>query len=227
MPTLPSPPVVLLFSLSALGPLLVACSDSVSGVDPADDLDDSGWYVEFEYTGARTGTFAASGRAEIDQSGRLTNEGSFVLGFVAPGGGGANGWWNVTAFQETEFPVGNIVLFEADGPPDTGDYDLLDEAVGLADFTVEVIDGDVQESEASTLHDFVSGTLVLTEVTQTTIAGTFQGEAWDLEEESNVLTIVNGRFLVPIVEGPTWAALETDAEARVLRSPAGRHAAPD
>lgn len=199
--------------------LLAACGDSTGSGSKTATGPGS---LSFTYSGARAGTFSASG--ELQQ-----NSTSFVKQPFAVGVRSRQG--NVSAISIVSYlPVtsatGHMVLLGIPEISGTGNIDLSgDNCTSLCPVALLLYDTnpDLEEEDDSQLFGFVAGTVSVTSNSNGHLKGTFSGTAENFEGDS-VLTITNGAFDVPI---RSESSLSLDrAVARPTRM-LERHAKPE
>jgi hypothetical protein len=177
--------------------LLAACGDDA---DPTRPLNPTGT-VSFEYTGAETGSFHASGGVVRDAAGR-PRYGNFGAGYhnrdtVA-----------VTAFQTISEPRGHalalgILRLAAAGTVTLDPTHCAPPApcgLGAVALDTEVRAFQALLGAPGRLYLFRSGAIVVTSLSADRVQGTFQGEAVALANPAHVIQVANGSFDVPLID---------------------------
>ncbi|MFL5538464.1 MAG: hypothetical protein ACJ8J0_05700 [Longimicrobiaceae bacterium] len=177
-------------ALAAAAITLSACGDS-TGSDAASGS------LAFSYTGARSGSYSATG------SFRRTSDSTFARQPFAVGAKGTeNGvsFVSLLAYQPVSATTGDLALFLL---PNVTGPTTLDLSPGCAaaecPLAAIIFDTDPQASEdESDVYTFESGTLAVTSVSGGRMRGTFSGTATQFFGGESV-TVTGGTFDVPLV----------------------------
>jgi hypothetical protein len=177
--------------------LLAACGDDADPVGPPNPTGT----ISFQYTGAETGSFHASGAVVRDAAGR-PRFGTFGAGYhnrdtVA-----------VTGFQALAEPRGHALALGILRLAATGTATLDPTqcappapcALGAVVLDTEVRAFQVLLGAPGRLYFFRSGVIVVTSLSADRVRGTFQGEAVALENPAHVILVANGSFDVPLID---------------------------
>jgi hypothetical protein len=181
----------LLTALAAATLALAGCKDSTGSKDIASGS------LAFSYTGARSGTYSASGAIHPTASGftkqpfasgvKLTNGGQNFVGIIS--------YVPVTASTGHEV----IIIFPSTA---AGQNVPLSDNCVTSDCPLAIVafetDPDLQEDNSDPFF-FTAGTLHVTSVSSTRITGTFSGVAEDFDG-TRTITITGGSFDVPLVD---------------------------
>jgi len=179
-------------ALAAASIALSACGDGTgsSGTTASGSL-------SFDYSGARSGSYRASGTFQRTSDSTFAKQ-PFAVG--ARGTVSGTTFVDLLSYQPVNAQTGHMVLielpnvtapatFSLNGSCDTDDCPLA----GL------VFDTDPSASEdSSDLYFFDTGTLQVTSVSSGRIRGTFSGTATQFLGEQTI-TVTNGTFDVPLV----------------------------
>lgn len=169
--------------------LFVACEPVMEPAVPGPEG------VKFSYSGARTGSFASTGNVMLDEAGlpaletfavaqRDTVEGLLLGSFRTSGG--ARGDLFILQIRGTE-PLAYTCGAVTGGPACYGHLYL------------EV--GTDHPTTAEQVYGISAGQVVLSEVGDTRMRGTFNLTLQHLEDPAKELSIENGTLDVPVVEG--------------------------
>lgn len=151
--------------------------------------------VKFNYSGALSGGFSASGTPKVD----IDNiKSSFAVAMRDD----STGMVAVAAFQIKSGTRGDMAVFIVE-KEEVGSYDMSFEdceencAMALFYFNVDFETGISEDS-----HAFISdsGAVKLTSVSAKQLKGTFSGSAIDLMDEDSKLKFTNGSFSAPVVD---------------------------
>lgn len=203
-------------SLAAALALTAACDDDGTGSGSNDRGS-----LSFAYSGAISGSYSASGTYEEDASGSYETDEPFAIGiryFDEPEG---EDFIDVFSYRPTSGGRGDILdlYFEDLGAERVVSLNLqaclqqdgtVGEGCGIGFFAFNVFPDDATESD---IWVTLSGTLLINEVSDTDIRGTFSGSLVNLGT-NQVITVSNGSFDVPLVD-------ENDlGQARITRGAA-------
>ena len=200
-------------ALAAASMALSACGDSTgsSGTTASGSL-------SFDYTGARSGSYRASGAFQ------RTSDTTFAKQPFAVGARGTISgvtFVDLLSYQPVDAQTGHMVLielpnvtapttFSLDGSCDTDDCPLA----------AVIFDTDPNASEDdSDLYFFETGTLQVTSVSSGRLRGTFSGTATEFLGDQTI-TVTNGTFDVPLVSQSFAGtrAVSATVKLRAMRS---------
>jgi hypothetical protein len=180
----------------SLAAALALAALTLSGCGDSTGLGSKTGSLSFSYSGARSGSFSASGEYRATTT-------SFVKQPFAVGSKGVeNGvaFISVLSYQPVTSTTGDvaIVLLPNVTAPTTLSLDSTcdTDACPLAAVVFDT-DPDVDEDE-SDFYVFDSGTLQVTSVASGRITGTFSGTATEFLSDA-AITVTNGTFDVPLV----------------------------
>jgi hypothetical protein len=177
--------------------LLVACGDDADPVGPPNPTGT----VSFQYTGAETGSFHASGAVVRNAAGH-PRFGTFAAGYHS------RDTVAITGFQALSDPRGHAlalgILRLATAGSVTLDPTQCAPPAPCALGAI-VLDTEVRAFQAllgapGRLYTFRSGAIVVTSLSADRLRGTFQGEAVALENPAQVIQVANGSFDVPLID---------------------------
>lgn len=195
-------------ALAAAAMALSACGDGTgsSGGTASGSLN-------FDYSGARSGSYRASGTFQ------RTSDTTFAKQAFAVGARGTISGTTVIdllSYQPGNAQTGNMVLIEL--PNATGPATFsLDASCGTDDCPLAAIifDTDPNASEdSSDLYFFETGAVQVTSVSSGRIRGTFSGTATEFVGDQTI-TVTNGTFDVPLVSQSFLGTRAVSATARL------------
>lgn len=187
--------------IGALGATLFAACDSTLG--PGGD-DPEG--VKFSYSGASSGSFASAGEAQQGGGGLPVLE-SFAVAQRDSIGGLLLG-----GFRKTGDTRGDLFILQIRGDaPDS--YTCAGVTGGPTCYGHLYIGVRTDASAAAEeVYGIQAGEVVLSEVGESRLKGSFQLTLQQIEDQSKTLTIENGSLDVPLVEGVFGASFACLAE---------------
>jgi hypothetical protein len=154
--------------------------------------------ASFSYTGDQGGVYEARGEF------RLVDSNTLQAGSWAVAGRDANGDLTVLAFSSPSGTRGTLLVLPLGRPTQGGTVSL--QCTGTQCPQAGVIFNALalgSRTATETLYGFTQGSVTIDTLTQTRIAGSFTGQAsfYDInfvQTPTRTLTVVNGRFGVPI-----------------------------
>lgn len=191
-----------------------ACGDD-SGTGPGGNTGENG-SVSFAATGGVQGNFNASGRPDIEDGGPA-ERGTWAAGVRAPEGLGVLGFKSRSASRADYFILAATAT-------QTGTYEIDTDCLaedGNCTGVMMLYNAPVDSAGIGTMCVLESGSVKVTQLTNTRAKGTFSGEGWCLDEdaaqeggEPEAWEISNGAFDVGL--------LAADGDIALQRTPAGR-----
>jgi len=207
-----------LTALAAATLVLAGCGDSTGSNNQI-----ASGSLAFGYTGARSGSYSASGAIHATTTGfvkepfaagvKLNDSGTDFVGIVA----------YVPVTTSTGHEV--LILFPkvAAGQSVSLSENCVSNSCPLAIVAFET-DPDLEEDDSDPFF-FTSGTLQVTSISGSRISGTFSGQAEDFDG-TRTITVTGGTFDVPLVSQSAFPAanraVPTPAVMRLKRAPAPR-----
>lgn len=190
--------------------LLAACNDSTG---PDQSPDPNAGSLGFSYSGARVGSYHASGVFQRAGGGPFVKQ-PFATGIrnQAPG----QQEMVLLSYTPVSAATGNMLLFIIPNVAGTGSYALHTDCTDDRDcpFAGVFFDTDpAVEEDGSEAFVFTAGTLNVTSASGGHLRGTFSGTASTLAGDA-VITVTNGTFDVPVQDGA--ALTRVPAATRLL-----------
>lgn len=193
-----------LFFAGLLAAFTAACGDG--GTEP--ELQTGS--LSFSYSGAESGTFAATGPLDVD-GGAPTSDGAAAQSYGTT-------FTRIAAVRMAGSNQADIIQFALPAVTGPGSFSLDMECLSASyggftcPFAVIGLSVPTQSPPPGSptvlpdgLYAFASGTITVTSVTATRIVGTFSGSAQSIEFDpsagAEVITVTNGTFDVPRLNG--------------------------
>ena len=169
---------------------LAACGDG-TGSDIASGS------LAFTYSGARNGSYSASGTFERTSDSTFARQ-PFAVG--ARGSDGATTFASILSYQPATSATGHLVLFSLPNvtAPATLTFDANCDAADCPVGGVIFDTNPDQSEDEADFYVFDSGTLEVTSVSSGRLRGTFSGTATEFFGDRSI-TITHGTFDVPLV----------------------------
>lgn len=195
---------------------LAACGGDSTGSDKASGS------LSFSYSGARSGSYSASGKYEELNGNSFTKREFAVATTDNSSGTPAIAMLSYNPVSSTR---GDLTLFAFTRPNSAGTIAVDDDncvsddcPLGLFAFNVNP---DVSSTTGETYYYLTKGTISVTAISSSNVSGTFQGKAVDLDS-GDTLRVTNGSFNVPIVSGIGGLSSRTPVDIPVLRARAAK-----
>jgi hypothetical protein len=206
---------ILKITLAGALALLAACNDTTGngGTDTGS--------LSFTYSGARAGTYSASGRFQARSTSFAKQP--FAIGARSSEAGVSE--VAVLSYLPVTTSTGHMLLLGLPGNSGTGSYSFDDSGCSGEDldcaFALLLFDTNPDlEEDDSQVFAFTTGTVNVTSNTSGHLRGTFSGTAETFFGDS-VITVTNGSFDVPVLSG---SALGLDRAAARSTRLFSRHA---
>lgn len=205
-------------ALGAAVAILSACGDSTG----SDNTAIGSGSLSFNYGGARTGSYSASG--QFKQNGSLFVKQPFAVGIRSLQGGQSA--IAIVSYQPVTSTTGNEIVIGIPEISGTGTIDLSEQGCTgtLCPLALLVFNTNPDlEEDDSKLFAVSSGTVNITSNTGGHLRGTFSGTA-ELFGGDSVVTITDGQFDVPVRDESSLSVTRAvERSTRMME----RHAKPE